>query len=59
MTVYVHTVNEADKALVLLESGVTGVYTDSLTEEQLAAADSGETEGGDEEHGTDRKNTDQ
>jgi len=59
VTVYVHTVNEAEDALTLLESGVSGIYTDSLTEEQLAAVISSETEEGDTEHGTDGKNTDQ
>ena len=50
IAVYVHTVNDAENALDLLERGVSGIYTDSLTDTQLTdaqLADSKETEEGD------------
>ena len=33
--VYIHTVNDKDKAQKLLDAGVDGIYTDSLTPETL------------------------
>ena len=44
VTVYVHTVNDAQEARALLEGGVSGIYTDSLVPADLEAAEAEATE---------------
>lgn len=52
LKVYTHTVNDADEARSLLDSGVSGVYTDELTPADLAsgaAEEDGEPDGAGEQ----------
>ena len=46
VTVYVHTVNDAQEARALLEEGVSGIYTDSLVPADLEATEAEATEAG-------------
>ena len=49
LSVYVHTVNDAQQARELIESGVSGVYTDGLTKTELYPENSVMQDGGEHE----------
>lgn len=60
LSVYVHTVNDPQAALTLLDSGVSGIYTDTLTQALLdEAAQEIIIEGELESNGSDGENTEQ